>query len=172
MKKHSITKIRNAFNDTNNYIDPENGSEHQVMVDKVRKAWRIMQELNIYCGHTRNEIYEAIKKILDHDFVPPGIYFIDFPNLEDKGWYFDNDDTARAMDISIEEANEYVNKTYHAEVRVEHDGTTNFCYVNTEKRLNGIVEGGDSESTGDNEATKKDIKELLFENKVWRFISI
>lgn len=99
--------------------------------------------------------------------INPGIYSVNVNDLIELGWNLENDEVATAMDISIEEANDYVEKTYHAEITVNEDMTTLWRLVNTEKKLNGIDEGGDNEVTGDDEQTIKDLADLTEQGKVW-----
>jgi hypothetical protein len=99
--------------------------------------------------------------------INPGIYSVNCNDLIKLGWNIENDEVANAMDISIEEADEYVEKTYHVEITVNEDMTTLWRLVNTQKKLNGIDEGGDNEVTGDDEQTIQDLVDLTEQGKVW-----
>ena len=136
------------------------------------------QELGL--SHTENtieDITEYLEEIHGDDLelsfqwtVNPGIYSVSCKDLTQLGWSLYNDEVANAMEISIEEADEYVEKTYHAEINVNEDGTTLFRLVNTERKLNGIDEGGDNEVTGDDQQTILDLIELTEQEKIWNVI--
>ena len=83
------------------------------------------------------------------------------------GWEFDIEDTMNALDLTEENAWDYVCKTYHVEIKVDEDGSTFWRYVNTQKSNNGIDEGSDNEATGDDEQTIEDLKELHAEGNLW-----
>lgn len=102
--------------------------------------------------------------------IKPGIYSVDILDLEKLGWEFPEDDVESAMILSSEKAKEYINNTYHVEIYIHENDETTWRYVNTLKKLNGIDEGSDSESTGDDEKTKLDLIQLINEDKIWKII--
>ncbi len=112
-------------------------------------------------------IEEAQEIKWERSAIKPGIYSVNVNDLIDLGWNIENDDVANAMGITIEEANEYVEKTYHAEITINKDTTTLWRLVNTAKKLNGIDEGGDNEITGDDDQTLKDLESLTDMGKIW-----
>lgn len=88
-------------------------------------------------------------------------------DLEMLGWNFEYDDTANAMDISIEEAEKYVKDTYSVEITVNEEGKTLWRYINNSKDATGIDQGSDNEESGDDEQTIKDLEKLHAEGKLW-----
>lgn len=88
-------------------------------------------------------------------------------DLQRLGWEFDVDDTAEALNISLENAWDYIVQTYHVEITVNENGKTFWNYVNTQKADNGIFEGSDREFTGDDRQTIKDLKQLHEEGNIW-----
>lgn len=69
-------------------------------------------------------------------------------------------------DFYIDEPNESASK-YHVEIFVDKKGNTSWCFVNTEKEVNGIWEGSDEEPTGDDEQTHADLESLEAQGKLW-----
>ena len=73
----------------------------------------------------------------------------------------------KALELTEENAWDYVYSTYHVEITVNEEGKTFWRYVNTQKSDNGINEGSDNEATGDDEQTLEDLKQLHSEGKLW-----
>lgn len=76
---------------------------------------------------------------------------VEISDLISLGWSFDEKDYTG----------------YHAVVRVYENGKTTYQIINTEKLNNKILEGGDEENTGDDEATINDLNTLQKEGKLW-----
>jgi len=72
-------------------------------------------------------------------------------DLIEIGWYFEEDDY----------------EGYHAEIRVDDSGNTEYAIVNSEKLINKIWEGSDYTPTGDDEKTIEDLAFLAEKGKLW-----
>jgi len=112
---------------------------------------------------------------------------VDIIDLENLGWDFDDihadvyqahQDKHKAdhkgYDHTYEEdhtydmnsAAEYNYEKYHAEIKVI-EGKTSLRIVNTKLKANRIDDGSDSESTGDDAQTVKDLEELNSKGLLW-----
>ena len=83
-------------------------------------------------------------------------------DLEKLGWEFNHDETANAMDVSVEEAEAYNKENYDIQITVNEDGATLWRFVHNAKNVDC-----DNEATGDDEATIQDLKKLHAEGKLW-----
>jgi hypothetical protein len=92
---------------------------------------------------------------------------VEIADLMRLGWEFDVEDTAEALGLSEEGAWDYVCRTYHVEIKVDENGKTFWRYVNSQKADNGIDEGSDNESTGDDEQTIQDLEKLSKVGMLW-----
>ena len=88
-------------------------------------------------------------------------------DLEKLGWFFEYEDTANALNISLLDAEKYVKDIYAVEITVNEDGQTFWRYVNIQKATNGYNEGSDKEATGDDEQTIIDLQELYGNGDLW-----
>jgi len=87
------------------------------------------------------------------DFSKSVSVSVDIEDLEELGWDLDVEEDAKEV--------------YHVVITVNDEGNTTWCLTNTEKADNGIWEGSDSEETGDDEQTIKDLEKLNDEGKLW-----
>lgn len=78
---------------------------------------------------------------------------VDIQDLVDLGWELS--DELEAKD------------TYHIDIVVNDEGKTKWNLTNTQKEQGGIWEGSDSEETGDDEQTIKDLEKLHSEGKLF-----
>ena len=78
---------------------------------------------------------------------------VDIQDLTDLGWELSD----------VLESKE----TYHIDIVVDDEGKTKWNLTNTQKEQGGIWEGSDSEETGDDEQTIKDLEKLNNEYKLW-----
>lgn len=78
---------------------------------------------------------------------------VDIQDLADLGW-----------DLSDELESK---ETYHIDIVVDDEGKTKWNLTNAQKEQGGIWEGSDSEETGDDEQTIKDLEKLNNEDKLW-----
>jgi hypothetical protein len=94
---------------------------------------------------------------------------VEIQNLEKLGWNFDTnyEDVAKAQGITEQEAKVWENANYHAEISVDDTGYTSIRTVNTLKKDNRIDDGSNSEKTGDDEQTIKDLIQLNLEGLLW-----
>ncbi len=77
---------------------------------------------------------------------------VDIQDLSDLGWELSDELESK--------------ETYHIDVTVNKDRVTTWCLTNTKKGNNGIWEGSDSEETGDDEQTIKDLEKLYAQGKL------
>lgn len=78
---------------------------------------------------------------------------VDIQDLADLGWELS--DELESKD------------TYHIDIVVNDEGKTKWNLTNTQKEQGGIWEGSDSEETGDDEQTIKDLEKLHSEGKLF-----
>src|SRR5680860_851054 len=62
-------------------------------------------------------------------------------------------------------------ETYHVDIVVNDEGKTKWNLTNTQKEQGGIWEGSDSEETGDDEQTIKDLEKLHSEGNLFNIIT-
>jgi hypothetical protein len=114
----------------------------------------------MYC---KDEIVEYIHEtegqdvtVIFEDDVRPGQYTVSISDLEELGWDFTNvyDATARALNISDEEAKKYNNSKYDVVVTINENGSTEY-------RLDAGSEFSQNEPSGDDKQTIKDIEGLI-----------
>lgn len=92
---------------------------------------------------------------------------VSITDLENLGWFFEYEDTANALNISLVDAEKYIKDIYAVEITVNEDGQTFWRYVNSQKSDNGINEGSDNEATGDDEQTIIDLQKLYTFGDLW-----
>ena len=78
---------------------------------------------------------------------------VDIQDLADLGWELSEELESK--------------ETYHIDIVVDAEGKTEWCLTNTQKEQGGIWEGSDSEETGDDEQTIKDLEKLHREGKLF-----
>lgn len=78
---------------------------------------------------------------------------VDIQDLADLGWELSDELESKEI--------------YHIDITVDDEGKTNWCLTNTQKEQGGIWEGSDSEETGDEEQTIKDLEKLNSEGKLF-----
>ena len=78
---------------------------------------------------------------------------VDIQDLADLGWELSDELEAK--------------ETYHIDIVVDDEGKTKWNLTNTQKEQGGIWEGSDSEATGDDEQTIKDLEKLHSEGKLF-----
>lgn len=78
---------------------------------------------------------------------------VDIQDLADLGWELSDELDSK--------------ETYHIDITVDDEGKTKWCLTNTQKEQGGIWEGSDSEETGDDEQTIKDLEKLHIEGKLF-----
>jgi hypothetical protein len=82
---------------------------------------------------------------------------VDIQDLFDFGWELSDELESK--------------ETYHIDITVDDEGKTTWCLTNTQKKQCGIWEGSDSEVTGDDEQTIKDLEKLNSEGKLFNIIT-
>lgn len=86
---------------------------------------------------------------------------VEIKDLENLGWDFDMPTQSGSENIEMDDT------IYYVDITVDDEGHTTWCLTNTEKSNHGIWEGSDSERTGDDEKTIKDLEKLHSEGKLF-----